>query len=144
MEEELRIVIKKIPTKMTESEMTSILNKSIKGEYFNFQYVKPPYKYDIKNNNLCFITIKSIDTRIKLEDFLASYEIINKKGQKQKLECDLCLIQPKSDIPVIDDSKINNTFADLDHFKQFKEAFQADDLLKFKLDQTQCKYFKII
>jgi hypothetical protein len=139
MDEELRLVIKKIPTKLTEYEMKDILNKAIKGEYFNVQYVKPAHKYFLKHNNLCFVSIKTMDARIKLEEFLLNYELINKEGVKHKLELDLCIIPPKVDPPIIQDSKINNTYSDLIHFQKFKEAFEADDLVKFKQEESKCK-----
>lgn len=133
--EELKLVIKKIPNKMTEVEIKEILGKCVKGEYFDFQYVKPSHKYDTKSNNLCFLSVKNLEAQVKLSDFLETYEIITKKGLKQKLYLDKCVMQhQRLEEPSIDDSKINNTYFSLLHFQKFKEAFESESksLLEFK------------
>ena len=131
--EEIKLVIKKIPTKFLEKDIRDILNNCIKGDYYNFQYVKPSHKYDFKNNNICFLTVKNLDTRLKLTKFLDEFEIINKKGTKHHLEVGISVIQTPSEIPVIADIEINNTYDSLLHFQKFKEHFEADDLIKFKM-----------
>lgn len=132
--EELKLVIKKIPNKMTEVEIKDILSRCVNGEYFNFQYVKPSHKFDIKNNNICFLSVKNLEARIKLSDFLETYEIINKKGIKQKLILDTCVMQQRQEETIIDDSKINGTYCEILHFQKFKEAFESESksLLEFK------------
>lgn len=132
--EELKLVIKKIPNKMTEAEIKEILSLCVKGEYFNFQYVKPSHKYDDKYNNICFLSVKNLEARIKLSEFFETYEIITKKGMKHKLFLDTCVIQQRQEEPNIDDSKINNTYLELSHFQKFKEAFESESksLLEFK------------
>jgi hypothetical protein len=37
---------------------------------------------------------------------------------------------------LLNDEKINNTFKDVNHFKRFKDAFEKDELVKFKQDVT--------
>lgn len=138
MEEEIKLVIKKIPTGFSELDIISILDKAIKNNYYNLHYVKPCHVYDLKYNNLCFISIKNLDTRLKLEEFIDEYEIISKKGLKHKLELDLCIIQPKYEAPLINDINIHNNYKDLLHFQKFKEAFELDDILNFKENQDKC------
>lgn len=133
--EEIKLVIKKIPTKFLEKDIKDILNNCIKGDYYNFQYVKPSHKYDFKNNNICFLTVKNLDTRLKLTKFLEEFDIINKKGTKHHLEVGISVIQTPSEVPIIPDNEINNTYEGLLHFQKFKEHFEADDLIKFKMTE---------
>lgn len=138
---EVKLLIKKIPNKVTLEKLEEILDKSIKYEYHNLHYVKPSYKYDSKNNNICFITVKDMDTRLKLMRFLDDFEFINNRGQKHKLTIDTCIVQQlKEEEVTVDDTEIEGTYSDLLHFKKFKEMFERDEIVKFKQDEGKCKY----
>lgn len=132
--EEIKLVLNKIPNNLTETEIKSILDKSIKSQYTDFQYIKPSHKYSPNYNNYAFLTVNNMETRIKLIDFLEQYEIITKNGKKHHLGLDICVMQLPNEKGTLNDDKINNTYKDLNHFKKFKEAFEKDELVKFKQD----------
>jgi len=137
---EVKLILKKIPNKLTEKSLLSVLDKAIKDQYYDLQFVKPTHIYDTKNNNLCFLTVKDIDTRLQLVKFLEEFDFISNKGVKQKLKLDVCIIQQsKSEEALIDDELIDNSYENLLHFKKFKEFFENGEIVKFKQNEGKCK-----
>lgn len=136
---EVKLIIKKIPNKLTEEGLIDVLNKTIKGEFQNLNYVKPAHKYDSKNNNICFLSVKDMETRLKLMKFLDEFEFISNKGFKHKLKLDTCIVQQlSSDEPTIDDSEIEGSYKNLAHFKKFKEMFEDSNIVGFKQEEGKC------
>ena len=53
-------------------------------------------KYSLKDRNkICFITVKNLEIRQKLINFINEFELVSQKGIKQKLTVNDCLFQKK-------------------------------------------------
>ena len=129
---DVKLIISKIPDSLNEANIKEILDKCIKDRYTSLKFVKPSHQYSSKFNNLCFLTVKDLDTRLGLMKYLSEFDLILRGGGKHKLCIETCIVQQiKDDVEEVEDS-IEATYSQLEHFKEFKECFEKGEIIGFK------------
>lgn len=138
-----RLVIKNIPSDLDDEEIKQIFLKKFKQDLKEeMMVVKLQKKYNPKKRNkILFMTVENFEVRQKVIEFIASFELVDPKGLKQKMTINDCLLQRKAkDI----EDPIQNTLESCEHFLKFKEFLEKDKILDFKNEEEECKvYIKI-
>jgi hypothetical protein len=133
-----RLVVKNIPSLLSNDVIKGIFTKNFENDIKEeMLIIKTEKKYSLKKRNkLCFITVNNFDVRKKLFEFINEFELADLQGIKQKLTIHDCLFQKNYKLTP---DELNNTLDNLDHFKKFKEYFEKDKILDFKLEEEKCK-----
>ena len=133
-----RLAIKNIPESLSDDQILDIFNKTFENHIKDKTIiVKLEKKYSMKRRNkICFCTVDNLETRQKVYDFFATFELIDPKGIKQKLTVADCLLQNR--INGIKDD-IENSIETCEHFLKFKEYLQKEKLVEFKAEEDKCK-----
>ena len=139
-----RLVIKDIPSTLSDEKILEIFTKNFDENEIkkDMIVIKLQKKYSLKERNkICFITVKNLEIRQKLINFINEFELVSQKGIKQKLTINDCLFQKKYKD---EEDPVNNTLKDLEHFQKFKEYFEKDKILDFKNEENNCKKNKFL
>lgn len=139
---EVKLVISNIPDSLNEKNIRDILDKVIAKQYSGLNFIKPSHKYNQKNNCICTFTVNSYEARLELIKFLQTYELITTKGSKQKLKVDTCILQQLKVDEVFDE--VENSYMNLEYFKDFKKCFEEGNLLDFKEKENNSKCKNLI
>lgn len=152
-----RLTLKNIPENFSNEQLLDLLDKKFESKLKDIIITNLEHKYNSKNNKICFVTAENIEMRKKVFNFFASFEMIDPRGFKQKINIVDCLYQnpPKDNIikdsieGTIENSKIliliykfhniNNKLIIVSHFQKFKEYFEKGKLVDFKNEETSCK-----
>lgn len=134
-----RLVIKNIPSSLSDEMILEIFKKNFEENEIksNTMIVKLEKKYSLsKRNKICMITVENFNVRQKVIDFINTFELIDPKGNKQKLTVNDCLLQRK-----YKDEKdpVEGSLEGMEHFKKFKEYFEKDKILEYKYEEKNCK-----
>ena len=134
-----RLVIKDIPATLSDEKILEIFTKNFDENEIkkDMIVIKLQKKYSLKERNkICFITVKNLEIRQKLINFINEFELVSQKGIKQKLTVNDCLFQKKYKD---EEDPVNDTLKDLEHFQKFKEYLEKDKILDFKNEENNCK-----
>ena len=134
-----RLVIKDIPATLSDEKILEIFTKNFDENEIkkDMIVIKLQKKYSLKDRNkICFITVKNLEIRQKLINFINEFELVSQKGIKQKLTVNDCLFQKKYKH---EEDPVNDTLKDLEHFQKFKEYLEKDKILDFKNEENKCK-----
>jgi hypothetical protein len=134
-----RLVIKDIPASLSDEKIIEIFKKNFEENEIkdDMIVIKLEKKYTLKERNkICFISVKNFQVRDKLINFIREFELVSQKGIKQKLAINDCLFQMKYKV---EEDPVNNTLDNMEHFKQFKEYLEKDQILEFKNNEEKCK-----
>ena len=135
-----KMVIKDIPASLSDEKIIEIFSKNFEEDEINKDMIviKLEKKYTLKDRNkICFITVKNLQVRLKLINFINEFELVSQQGIKQKLTVNDCLFQK---IPKIEEDPVNDTLKNLEHFKKFKEYLENDNILDFKNVESNRKF----
>lgn len=86
-----RLVIKNIPKTLPDSHVKDILSKNFGSNIFDVVISKSLHKS--KNNKICYVSVDSIERRKEIINFFSTFELVDPKGFKQKLNVVDCLYQ---------------------------------------------------
>ena len=100
-----KLFIKNIPDNNPDEKFLELLKKNFEN-MSNILIYKTAHKFTSKNNKLCSLTVNSQETRQKICEFFANFDMIDNKGLKNRLKVNDVVYQ-KSVKSVID--PINNT-----------------------------------
>ena len=138
-----RLVIKDIPSTLSDEKILEIFTKNFEENEIkkDMIVIKLQKKYSLKDRNkICFLTVKNLEVRQKVINFINEFELVSQKGVKQKLTVNDCLFQKKYKD---EEDPVNDTLKDLEHFQKFKEYLAKDKILDFKNEENNCKIFLI-
>lgn len=97
MTESIRMIIKNIPGYISDTQIYEILNKNLENQIFDVNISYSSHESDSRSKNkLCLITVKSLESRLKVYEFFYDFEVIDSKGFKQKFNVVDCLYQKLS------------------------------------------------
>ena len=139
MEIPSRLVIKDIPSTLSDEKIIEIFTKNFEENEIkkDMIVIKLQKKYSLKDRNkICFLTVNNFETRQKVINFINELELVSQKGIKQKLTINDCLFQKNYKV---EEDPVNNTLKDLEHFQKFKEYLEKDKILDFKNEENNCK-----
>ncbi len=91
-----RIVLKNIPENFSDEQLKELLNKNFEGKLKDVIINKLEHKYNSKNNKICFVTAENFEIRKKIFAFFSSFEMVDPRGFKQKVNVADCLHQTKA------------------------------------------------
>jgi len=134
-----RLVIKDIPSTLSDEKILEIFTKNFEENEIkkDMIVIKLQKKYSLKDRNkICFLTVKNLEVRQKVINFINEFELVSQKGVKQKLTVNDCLFQKKYKD---EEDPVNDTLKDLEHFQKFKEYLAKDKILDFKNEENNCK-----
>ena len=134
-----RLVIKDIPSTLSDEKIYEIFTKNFEENEIkkDMIVIKLQKKYSLKDRNkICFLTVKNLEIRQKVINFINEFELVSQKGIKQKLTVNDCLFQKKYKD---EEDPVNNTLKDLEHFQKFQEYLEKDKILDFKNEENNCK-----
>ena len=134
-----RLVIKDIPASLSDEKIIEIFTKNFEENEIkkDMIVIKLQKKYSLKERNkICFLTVKNLEIRQKVINFINEFELVSQKGVKQKLTVNDCLFQKKYKD---EEDPVNDTLKDLEHFQKFKEYLAKDKILDFKNEENNCK-----
>ena len=134
-----RLVIKNIPSTLSDEKILEIFTKNFEENEIkkDMIVIKLQKKYSLKDRNkIIFLTVKNLEVRQKVINFINEFELVSQKGVKQKLTVNDCLFQKKYKD---EEDPVNDTLKDLEHFQKFKEYLAKDKILDFKNEENKCK-----
>jgi len=109
MSEECKLFIRNIPDGFPEDKFYEILKKQFENSIENMNMYKHIHKFKNKLNKVCYFTVRSEETKQKVFDFFANFELIDQRGLKHKLKVITSLIPFQSSTNFED--KISNSFS---------------------------------
>lgn len=108
MSDECKLFVRNIPDAFPEDKFNEILKKQFENSVSNVNMYKHVHKFKNKLNKVCYFSVKSEETRQKVFDFFANFELIDQRGLKHKLKVITSLF-PLNNTTDIED-KLNNTY----------------------------------
>jgi hypothetical protein len=94
-EMDFRLVITNIPKNFSDNQLKDLLDKNFPSQIGDLNIINLGHKYT-KNNKVCFLSAKIFEIRKSMMDFFATFELIDQKGFKTKLNVLDCLQQGKA------------------------------------------------
>jgi len=97
MSETIRMIIKNIPGFISDTQLLDILNKNLENLLFDLNICYSSHQTDSKSKSkICLLTVKSLESRLKVYEFFYDFEVIDSKGYKQKFNVVDCIYQKLS------------------------------------------------
>jgi hypothetical protein len=95
-----RLTLKNIPENFSNEQLLDLLDKKFESKLKDIIITNLEHKYNSKNNKICFVTADNLEMRKKVFNFFATFEMIDPRGFKQKINIVDCLYQnpPKDNI----------------------------------------------
>ncbi len=113
MNDSIRMMIKYIPGFLSDTQILEILNKHFENLLFDVHISYSSKHADTKNKTkICILTVKSMESRLKIYEFFYDFEVIDPKGFKQKFSVVDCLYQKISSSKNKPFDPIENTIKD--------------------------------
>lgn len=107
MSEQTKLIIRNIPDGFPDDKFVEILRKQFENSVNKINIYKHVHKFKNKLNKICFLIVNSEETKQKVYDFFANFELIDQRGLKHKLKVVSTLLPFQNVTPPLD--KINNS-----------------------------------
>jgi len=107
------MIIKNIPGYISDTQLCDILNKNFENQIFDVNICYTSHQTDTKSKRkMCLLTVKSLESRLKIYEFFYDFEVIDNKGFKQKFNVVDCLYQKQEKVRNKGSDIIENTIKD--------------------------------
>jgi hypothetical protein len=99
-----RLTLKNIPENFSNEQLLDLLDRKFESKLKDVIITNLEHKYNSKNNKICFVTAENLEMRKKVINFFATFEMVDPRGFKQKINIVDCLFQNQSKDNFIKDS----------------------------------------